>query len=308
MGGSIEVASQPGAGTTFTVRLGLRAGEATALAAGKVLASGKTRAQGLALASSMAGKKILVVDDDPVNRRVAVCLLRELGAEAVEAESGHAAIAELGRRRMDLVLMDCSMPGMDGYETTRRIRDAAYSSLDPGTLILAMTARTSPADRARAKASGMDDYVVKPVTLASRAAALERIEFRSGPEEEEEAGEPSPASDPVFDGPAFRARFDDAKEAGDEILELFLSQSRPLLEEARAALAGGDAQAAVAGIHRLKGSAGAIGGLRAARAAEAFLAAESRPSADAAELSALLEAFSRELADLEAEAEICLRG
>jgi hypothetical protein len=69
-----------------------------------------------------------------------------------------------------------------------------------------------------------------------------------------------------------------------------------------------DAPAAVAGIHRLKGSTGAIGGLRAARAAEAFLAAASRPSSGNGELSALLEAFSRELADLEAEAESCLKG
>jgi signal transduction histidine kinase/ligand-binding sensor domain-containing protein/CheY-like chemotaxis protein/HPt (histidine-containing phosphotransfer) domain-containing protein len=307
MGGSIEAESEPGAGTTFTVRLALRAGEAKALAAGKILASGAARARGAALASGLAGKKILVVDDDPVNRRVAVCLIRELGAEAAEAESGHAAIVELGRHRADLVLMDCSMPGMDGYETTRRIRNAAFAALDPGTRILAMTARTSPADRARALASGMDDYIIKPVTLASLAAAFERIGYHAG-SRIEAAGEAPAPDNAVFDAPAFRARFDDAQEVGAEILGLFLSQSRPLLEESRAALAEGDSQSAVERIHRLKGSTGAIGGMRASRAAEAFLAAASRPSSEREGLSLLLESFARELADLEAEAETYLKG
>jgi signal transduction histidine kinase/ligand-binding sensor domain-containing protein/HPt (histidine-containing phosphotransfer) domain-containing protein len=272
MGGKIEARSEPGAGSTFTIRLALPAAEPRKIVPAKLDAS-----PGLI----MAGKLVLVVDDDPVNRLVAAGLLRELGAETVLAESGHAAIAELGRRRVDLVLMDCSMPGMDGYETTKRIRNAAFGSLDTRTTIVAMTARTLSEDRGRALEAGMDDYIAKPMTLATLGAALERISF------------------PVFDEAGFRARYEGAVELGSEILELFLAESAPLLEEARAALAGSDLARAQALLHRLKGSAGAISGLRASRAAEAFLAAASEPDQTGGGLDALLELFSKELAALE---------
>jgi signal transduction histidine kinase/ligand-binding sensor domain-containing protein/CheY-like chemotaxis protein/HPt (histidine-containing phosphotransfer) domain-containing protein len=305
MGGSIGIESEVGAGTTFTVRLSLRESAEAPPAKVDAIAKGAADAH---RASRMIGKKVLVVDDDPVNRRVAVGLIHELGAEALEAESGHAAITELSRHRVELVLMDCSMPGMDGYETTRRIREPSFGALDPFTRIVAMTARTLPTDRARALASGMDDYIAKPITLATLAAALERMDIHNGAGETRSADardansadkpEPEPAL--AFDADAFRQRYQDAQETGSEILGLFLSGSRQHLDKARAALLSGDIESASACIHRLKGTTGAIGGMRACRAASAFMEAAAEPSTGADALGSLLDGFDRELDALEA--------
>jgi CheY-like chemotaxis protein/HPt (histidine-containing phosphotransfer) domain-containing protein len=301
MKGRIEARSEPGIGSTFTVLLALPPAPAEAVETEGSVAAGAVEAK---RSSSMVGRHVLVVDDDPVNRRVAVALLRELGAQGTEAESGHAAIAELCRHRADLVLMDCSMPGMDGFETTRRIRDSSFGTLDPFTRIVAMTARTLPADRERALASGMDDYVAKPMTLASLQTVLERVMSRTAA-----AVQPrSSGSDEPFDSVAFKARYEDAAELGNEILEIFLSQSRILMDEARSALARSDLEVASARLHRLKGSTGAISGMRASRAAEAFLAAASLKETGREELSALLEGFSLELGELESRARAYLEG
>jgi signal transduction histidine kinase/ligand-binding sensor domain-containing protein/DNA-binding response OmpR family regulator len=304
MGGGIEVRSERGLGSTFVVSLQLN------VASGgfeSPSGSGDNEVGRVYGAGSLDGKRVLVVDDDPVNRRVAVGLLRELGAEAIEVESGQAAIAELGRHRADLVLMDCSMPDMDGFETTRRIRDAAFGALDPFTKIIAMTARTLPADRDQAMASGMDDYIAKPVTLASLGATLERIGILIAPAAEAlqpgstsaGAGTAKDADAGVFDAVGFGARYENAEELAREILELFLSQSTGLLEEARTALADSDIETARARLHRLKGSTGTITGMRACGAAADFLAASSRPGTKIEELSSLLEVFAHELAELE---------
>jgi two-component system, sensor histidine kinase and response regulator len=157
-----------------------------------------------------------------------------------------------------------------------------------------MTAGAQPADRARALASGMDGYVAKPITLASLAAALERIPKGRG------AGASGIGRyEAVFDSKGFLARYEGSRELGAEILGLFLAQSRPLFEEAGSALASGDLEGARARIHRLKGSTGAIGGHRAAEAAEAFLDATLAPTPDPVRLASLIESFGRELSELE---------
>jgi signal transduction histidine kinase/DNA-binding NarL/FixJ family response regulator len=309
MGGSIEVESKPGIGSTFIVRLALKEAETIAPAAdseGVVPQSGDT-GPAPNRESAMAVKRVLIVDDDQVNRLVATALFRELGVETLEVESGRSAIMELGRQRVDLVLMDCSMPGMDGYETTRRIRDSAFGVMDPLTRIVAMTARSEAQDRGKALAAGMDDYIAKPVTRASLVAMMDRMNIL-GPSYDErgelskEGASTRAAGEAAFDAPAFRERYKDGtEELGHEILDLFLAQSRPLLEEARAGLAEGNVELASSRIHRLKGSTGVVGGMRAARAAEGFLNAASRPSPDMERLSSLLEDFSRELAALEEE-------
>ena len=102
----------------------------------------------------------MVVDDDATNRLVVRVLLERRGFEIVEAEGGTEALALFADRGVDLVLMDISMPDMDGFETTRRLRAAG----DRGARvpIVALTAHTSAAERAACDACGMDGFLEKP--------------------------------------------------------------------------------------------------------------------------------------------------
>jgi CheY-like chemotaxis protein len=107
-----------------------------------------------------------VVEDNPVNQRVAVAALRKLGLEAEVAENGAEALALLDRCHYRLVLMDCQMPVVDGFEATHRLRSPDSTALDPRVPVVAMTANAMQGDRDRCLRAGMDDYVAKPITVA----------------------------------------------------------------------------------------------------------------------------------------------
>ncbi|MBT8126444.1 MAG: response regulator [Gammaproteobacteria bacterium] len=114
-------------------------------------------------ASACCGR-ILMAEDNLVNREVAIDMLEELGFEVVTAENGQQAIAQYHATKPDLVLMDGQMPKIDGYEATRRLRRDEQES---GTHvpIVAMTAHAFPEDRRKCMSSGMDDYLAKPFTI-----------------------------------------------------------------------------------------------------------------------------------------------
>ncbi len=121
--------------------------------------------------------RILVAEDDAVNCKVIQLQLRRLGFSADFAGDGHQAIAALRNESYDLVFMDSCMPLLDGLEATRRIR-TLQASADPALparlVIIAMTANVMPSDRADCLAAGMDDYIAKPVTLATLQSVLLR--------------------------------------------------------------------------------------------------------------------------------------
>jgi signal transduction histidine kinase/ActR/RegA family two-component response regulator len=105
------------------------------------------------------GQRILLVEDNSVNQLVARGMLTRLGYEVEIAEQGEAALARLEREEFDLVLMDCNMPVMDGYETSRRMRaDPRWQSIP----IIALTANALHEDRQRCEEAGMNDYLAKP--------------------------------------------------------------------------------------------------------------------------------------------------
>jgi two-component system sensor histidine kinase/response regulator len=118
--------------------------------------------------------RLLLVEDNFVNQRVAVYMLTKLGHRVDVATHGREAIDMLSKAHYGLVLMDCQMPEMDGFEATRIIRDQTSSVLDHGVPVVAMTANAFPEDRARALACGMNDFLAKPVDRAVLAAALEK--------------------------------------------------------------------------------------------------------------------------------------
>jgi len=158
MGGHIEVESQPGGGSCFRFTLKLPLDLSPSLV--DLSDSGMVP---LEQPSVMAGT-VLVVEDNAVNRLIAEEMLHSLGILVVQAEDGEQALAVLARQSVDMVLMDCQMPVMDGYTATQRIREEEARNHLPRLPIVALTANAYAEDAARALAVGMDAHLAKPYT------------------------------------------------------------------------------------------------------------------------------------------------
>jgi CheY-like chemotaxis protein len=177
MGGEIGVQSTLGAGSTFWFVLPLQAGAAPAAAEASAAGGLPTEAAApvrCTIAGRPASTPLLLVEDNFVNQRVALHMLAKLGYQVDVAMNGREAIDRLTKTRYQLVLMDCQMPEMDGFEATRHIRDATSAVLDHEVPIVAMTANAFPEDRHRSIACGMNDFLSKPVDQATLAAMLDR--------------------------------------------------------------------------------------------------------------------------------------
>ena len=118
------------------------------------------------------GARVLVAEDNSVNQKVVVRLLHNLGCAAFVVENGAEAIEALKDGEYDLVLMDCQMPIMDGYEATRLIR--SQSGRNAGITIIALTASALAQDRERCLRSGMHDFLCKPIRKLELQAMLEQ--------------------------------------------------------------------------------------------------------------------------------------
>ena len=135
-----------------------------------------TRHSALDLLGRFASRnlKILLAEDNVTNQQVALGILSKLGLGADAVADGTEALEALARQRYDLVLMDVQMPGMDGLQAARAIRDLASRVLDHGVPVIAMTAHAMQGDRERCVEAGMNDYVSKPISPRALADAIER--------------------------------------------------------------------------------------------------------------------------------------
>ncbi len=182
MGGGIGVDSRDGAGSSFWFTAQLIKQPADHLSAPPVV--GELRGlrvladEAIVNRYSVSGQRqqplrVLVVEDNPVNQKLALRLLQhKLGCRADAVANGAEAVEALCRVDYDLVLMDCLMPEMDGYEATRAIR--AGAGRDPNIRIIAMTANAMKGDREKCLAAGMNDYLTKPINCQTLADAIER--------------------------------------------------------------------------------------------------------------------------------------
>ncbi len=166
MGGAITVASEEGKGACFRFEVDLQPGQmlppAPAALAG--------------LPPDYSGLRVLVVEDNPINQMVISGLLRKLGIQPRLASSGVEAVDLLREQHaaFDLALMDCEMPRLDGYDTTRAIRAMERHLGQPRLRIVALTAHALPEHREACLAAGMDDYLSKPLMLPTLVALLGR--------------------------------------------------------------------------------------------------------------------------------------
>lgn len=129
-----------------------------------------------AAAEALASGRVLLVEDNRVNRTIATKLLEKLGVETVIAEDGSKAVAAFEKESFDLILMDCQMPVMDGFDATRAIRERE-TALGGRVPIVALTASAQESDRKRCFEAGMDDFLSKPLTVVElRAAVLQWLQ------------------------------------------------------------------------------------------------------------------------------------
>jgi CheY-like chemotaxis protein len=119
-------------------------------------------------------RRVLLVEDNVVNQKVASAMLNRLGIETCVAASGQDALTELQTSNYDLILMDCQMPGMDGFETTQAIRDYEQVQDRKQSVIIALTANAMAGDRERCLEAGMNDYLAKPINLHGLTNIFER--------------------------------------------------------------------------------------------------------------------------------------
>jgi CheY-like chemotaxis protein/HPt (histidine-containing phosphotransfer) domain-containing protein len=255
MGGDVTVESTPGVGSTFTVTLVLATAPVLPAAA-----SGKPAGP----AVLARGAPLLVVDDHPVNREVLVQQLELLGLVADTCADGVAALSVWAPGRYAAILVDLHMPRMDGYELTRRVRDAEQVLDTVRTPIIAVTANALRGEAERCLAAGMDGFVTKPISMDALTQTLAR--WLPEPAERDGRRDKDTAGDPVFDAAVLTTLFGSAPARLARLLDNFAAAAALDLEALSAA---NSAEAVAQVAHRLKGAAGMVGaGQLASRAGE----------------------------------------
>jgi signal transduction histidine kinase/CheY-like chemotaxis protein/ligand-binding sensor domain-containing protein len=236
--------------------------------------------------AGLAGARILLVEDNPINQELARDLLNRAGIVVNIAGDGREALAILGRERFDAVLMDCQMPVMDGYEATHALRQRPELKDLP---VIAMTANAMAGDRQKVLQAGMNDHVAKPIRVDDLFATLARWVHPA-----------LPASAPEAPPPSLDRRAGVAALMGDEalyrrLLVMFHEREIDFVARFRAARERGDGDAAMRCAHDLKSVAGSLG-MPALQRAAAALEEACILRSEAAALEPLLLAVQRQLA------------
>lgn len=292
MNGEICLDSAEGIGTTFSFTAIFPKGAWEKLAqreVDKLARFGKSRAvtpsydfkgNGTAAAEGehmwWTGSRILVAEDNPVNQLVAIAIISQLGCQADVVKTGKEVITAMSEQAYDVVLMDCQMPEMDGYEATKIIRGWEAGSTRSHIPIIALTAQAMEADRDACLKAGMDDYLAKPFNHDQLRAILNRWLGDRNTKNPQREGE-RPASQRIIHNnsskvPIDKAALDEIRKLQQEnapdlvekVIALYLSEAPKTLTALGNAIEGNDPQTIYQAAHKLKSSTASVGALHLA--------------------------------------------
>jgi CheY-like chemotaxis protein len=295
MAGELGVESTAGVGSTFCLTVSLPVADlAEQRALQSHLAQQESHAEQPDIVPLLMQRRlpsILVVDDHPVNRMLLKQQLEKLGIRAEVAAYGMVALSLWQAQHFDLVITDCHMPEMDGYELTRSIREIEQHEGRPRIPIIAWTANVLAEEELRCKTAGMDDMLTKPTELSELRAMLLKWLIEPG-------GPPPAVSPPVAAAPAIPptatlaaldltvlGKFVAGRAAQIEMLQEFNTQNRSDITGLKTTLQGGDPAAVTQAAHRMKGACRMMGALELAALCADIEAAGRRgemPQAEAA--------------------------
>ena len=252
--------------------------------------------------------RVLIVEDNLVSRDVGVGMLESVGCRVDVACDGKEALERTAESAYDLILMDCRMPGMDGYEATAAIR--AGEALNARTPIVALTANAMAGDRARCLEAGMDDYLAKPVRRDDLTPLLLRWVKPSAPTDEEAPAEPSATRRTLINHSAIDTirglQRPGKPDLLGKVLGVYFDKTPAIVEAMRAALATRDAKAIKEQAHSLKSSSAYVGAEGLADKCKRIERASG--DADFDEIAALVSEIAEEFEAVSVELEVMLEA
>ncbi|MBZ0200699.1 MAG: response regulator, partial [Ignavibacteriaceae bacterium] len=275
MGGEIVVKSEKGQGSKFyfTIKLKLPQNENSGITYKefKTKAEPEKQVETLETLSAnkplRAGYKLLLVEDNEVNRKVAVRILSDSGFVVDQAEDGYNALEVVQTSNFDIVLMDVQMPGIDGYDTTRQIRSLGgkFRTIP----IIAITAHALKGDREKCLKAGMNDYITKPIRAAQ---LIKMLDFWLGLDSHQPQPELPAADEPVIDNSLFDFRHLHKMSLGNEdfkkdLLMTYFDDMQKRLDKLDQHILQNDLTRAHHEAHTIKGASFSVGARAAANLA-----------------------------------------
>jgi signal transduction histidine kinase/HPt (histidine-containing phosphotransfer) domain-containing protein/ActR/RegA family two-component response regulator len=276
MGGTVGVHSDSGKGAEFWFTVSAQSATTSELDTSPptvfdtgLPSTGGLEGQSTGFRASQLGARmrVLVVDDNPVNRQVVELMLAKMSTDVITAGDGQEAVMQIKSEKPDLVFMDCMMPIMDGFEATRAIR--AWEAMEglERTPIVALTARAYEADQQACRDAGMDDFLSKPIELKGLERVIRRfrgqVTFSMG-EELAPIKPPAPLPDEYFDEQGLISRLEGEVEIAKRVVELYLKDMPNYVSGLRSAAEGLDTVEVARLSHALVGASANVSATRMA--------------------------------------------